>query len=74
MFASSRAGIAEKNKNSGMTAEAAARIAFQQTMRGKAVVIPGVANRVFVLFAKILPNTSLTNIIRYINRKRGHKS
>jgi len=69
-----RAGIAEKNKNSGMTAEAAARIAFQQTMRGKAVVIPGVANRVFVLFAKILPNTSLTNIIRYINRKRGHKS
>jgi len=69
-----RAGIAEKNKNSGMTAEAAARIAFQQTMRGKAVVIPGVANRVFVLFAKILPNTSLTHIIRYINRKRGHKS
>jgi hypothetical protein len=27
-----------------------------------------------VLFAKILPNTSFTNIIRYINKKRGHKS
>jgi short-subunit dehydrogenase len=70
----SRAGIAEKNRNSGMTAEAAARIAFQETMRGKAVVIPGMANRVFVLLAKILPSTSFTNIIRYINRRRGHKS
>jgi uncharacterized protein len=70
----SRAGIAEKNTSSGMTAEAAARIAFQETMRGKAVVIPGIANRVFVLFAKLLPNTSFTGIIRYINRKRGHKS
>jgi len=69
----SRAGIAEKNKNSGMSAEAAARIAFQDTMRGKPVVIPGIANRVFVLMAKLLPNTSFTNIIRYINRKRGHK-
>jgi uncharacterized protein len=69
----SRAGIAEKNKSSGMTAEAAARIAVQGTMRGKPVVIPGVGNRVFVLLAKLLPNTSFTNIIRYINRKRGHK-
>jgi short-subunit dehydrogenase len=68
----SRAGIAEKSKNSGMTSEAAARIAFQETMRGKPVVIPGVANRVFVLLAKFLPNTTFTNIIRYINRKRGH--
>ena len=69
----SRAGIVEKNKSSGMTAEAAARIATQGTMRGKPVVIPGVANRVFVLLAKLLPNTSFTGIIRYINRKRGHK-
>jgi uncharacterized protein len=70
----SRAGIAEKNKNSGMTAESAARIAFRETMRGKPVVIPGLANRVFVLLAKVLPNTAFTSIIRYINRKRGHKS
>jgi uncharacterized protein len=70
----SRAGIAEKNKGSGMTAEAAARIAFRETMRGRAVVIPGMANRFFVLLAKLLPSTSFTGIIRYINRKRGHKS
>jgi short-subunit dehydrogenase len=70
----SRAGIAEKDKSSGMTAEAAARIAFRETMRGRAVVIPGATNRLFVLIAKILPNTAFTEIIRYINRKRGHKS
>ena len=70
----SRAGIGEKNKRSGMTAEAAARIAYVETMRGKPVVIPGMANRMFVLLAKLLPNSSFTGIIRYINRKRGHKS
>jgi short-subunit dehydrogenase len=70
----SRAGIAEKNKGSGMSAEAAARIAFEETMRGKAVVIPGAANRLFVLLAKVLPSTTFTGIIRYINRKRGHKT
>ncbi|HZI51665.1 MAG TPA: SDR family NAD(P)-dependent oxidoreductase [Terriglobia bacterium] len=69
-----RAGIAEKNKNSGMTAAAAARIAFGETMRGKAVVIPGAENRLFVVLAKLLPNTAFTSIIRYINQKRGHKN
>jgi short-subunit dehydrogenase len=54
-----------------MTAGAAARIAYRETMRGKPVVIPGLANRVFVLFAKLLPNSAFTSIIRYINRKRG---
>ena len=69
-----RAGIAEKNQSSGMTAAAAARIAFEETMRGKAVVIPGVENRLFVVLAKLLPSRSFTGIIRYINRKRGHKN
>ncbi len=69
-----RAGIVEKNKTSGMTAEAAARIAYRGTMRGKAVVIPGMTNRIFVLLAKLLPNSSFTGVIRYINLKRGHKS
>jgi short-subunit dehydrogenase len=70
----SRAGIGENNKSSGMTAEAAARIAFRETMRGKAVAIPGMTNRLFVLLAKLLPNTSITGIIRYINKRRGHKN
>lgn len=68
-----RAGIAEKNKNSGMTAEAAARIAYRETMRGKPVVIPGVGNRVFVLLAKVLPGTAFARLARYINRKRGQR-
>lgn len=68
-----RAGIAEKDRNSGMTAEAAARIAYRETMRGKDVVIPGMANRLFVCLAKLLPNSSFTGIVRYINRKRGQR-
>ena len=67
----SRAGIAEKDRNSGMTAEAAARIAYQETMRGKAVVIPGLANRLFVCVAKLMPSSLFTGIVRYINRQRG---
>jgi hypothetical protein len=70
----SRAGIVEKNKGSGMTAEAAARIAFRETMRGKTVVVPGIANRVFVALGKLLPNSFFAGIIRYINVQRGHKS
>jgi short-subunit dehydrogenase len=70
----SRAGIVEKDKQSGMTAEDAARIAYTETIRGKAVVIPGMTNRLFVLLAKLLPNSSFAGIIRYINLKRGHKN
>jgi hypothetical protein len=68
-----RAGIAERNKNSGMTAAAAARTAYRATLQGKAVAIPGILNRLFVLFAKLLPNTYFTGIIRYINRRRGQR-
>ena len=68
-----RAGIAEKSKSSGMTADAAARIAFRETMRGTPVIIPGLANKVFVVVAKILPNSTFAGIVRYINRLRGQK-
>jgi len=69
----SRADIAEKNKSSGMTAEAAARIGFAETMREKSVVIPGLENRLFVAAAKLLPSSTFTGIVRFINRLRGHK-
>jgi short-subunit dehydrogenase len=69
----SRANIAEKNKSSGMTAEAAARIGFTETMREKSVVIPGLENRLFVAAAKLLPSSIFTGIVRFINRLRGHK-
>lgn len=67
----SRAGIAEKNTTSGMTAQAAARIAFVETMSGKPVVIPGLPNRLFVVASKILPSSSFSGIVRFINRMRG---
>ena len=68
-----RAGIGEKDKGYGMTPQAAARIAFRGTLRGKAVVIPGMPNRIFVFVARLLPSSAFTGIVRYINRLRGHK-
>jgi short-subunit dehydrogenase len=66
----SRAGIGEKQEGSGMTAEAAAHIAYIQTMRGKHIIVPGFVNRVFVFFARHLPLGIATHLIRIINRKR----
>jgi short-subunit dehydrogenase len=67
----SRAGMGEKRKDSGMTAPAAARIAYVETLRGTHVVVPGLVNRVFVFLAKILPSTAVPRFIRFINRQRG---
>jgi uncharacterized protein len=67
-----RAGIAEKNRHAGLTAEAAAHIAYVTTMRGQAVVIPGIANRLFVGLATLLPSRLVTRAVRAINRRRGH--
>jgi len=67
----SRAGIAVKNKNSGMSSEAAARIAYPETMRGKAIVVPGLPNRMFVLASRLLPGSSFARVVKLINRKRG---
>ena len=66
-----RAGIAVKNKDSGMTSEAAAHIAYTETMRGKAIIVPGLPNRMFVLASRLLPGSSFAKIVKLINRKRG---
>ncbi len=67
----SRAGIREKRKDSGMTAREAARIAYVETLRGKHIVVPGFFNRLFVFAAGLLPASSITSLIRLINRRRG---
>lgn len=67
----SRAGIGQKRTNTGMTAEAAARIAYEETMRGKHIVVPGLINRVFVKVARLLPDTAVPRLVRFINRQRG---
>ena len=66
-----RAGIAVKNKNSGMTAEAAAQIAYEETMRCKAIVVPGFPNRLFVLASRVLPGGFLAKVVTFINSRRG---
>lgn len=68
-----RAGIAERNRHSGLTAQAAAHIAYVTTMRGHAVVVPGIANRLFVVLATLLPSPLVTRAVRAINRLRGHR-
>src|SRR6266576_1003000 len=55
----SRAGIGQKHTSSGMTAEAAARIAYLETLRGKHIVVPGFVNRVFVFLAQLLPDSTV---------------
>ena len=67
----SRAGIREKNKDSGMTAEETARIAYQTTVRGQHIVVPGLVNRIFVAVAKLAPAGWMTSLVRVINRQRG---
>src|SRR5262245_41093546 len=66
-----RAGIGEKNKTSGMTAEAAAHVAYEATVHGKHIAVPGLVNRVFVSVAKLLPIGVMANLVRLINRQRG---
>jgi uncharacterized protein len=69
-----RAGIREKSKSAGMTADAAARIAYTQTMQGTQIVVPGLSNRLFVLLARALPPSSVPGFVRFINRQRGQSS
>jgi hypothetical protein len=66
-----RAGIAVKNKNSGMTAEAAAQIAYTGMMRGKDIVVPGFPNRLFVFASRVLPSGVFAKVVKRINRARG---
>jgi len=67
----SRAGIGQKRKESGMTAEAAARVAYDKTLKGTPIVVPGFWNRLYVLLAHALPVQMVSGLIRFINRQRG---
>jgi len=67
----SRAGIGQKSEQSGMTAEAAARIAYVETLRGKHIVVPGLVNRLYVFVSRLLPVQVVPDLIRFINRQRG---
>ena len=66
-----RAGIVEKHRNAGLTAQAVAQIAVRETLRGRRLVVPGFLNRLFVCLARHLPVTSGTRFVRLINYVRG---
>ena len=66
-----RAGITEKDKSAGVSAETVAQIAVRQTLRGKHLVIPGFSNRLFVFLARRLPYAFVPRFVRFINNARG---
>jgi uncharacterized protein len=66
-----RAGIAHRNDAAGASAEAVAKIAVRQTLRGKHLVVPGFAHRVFVFVARRLPVSVVPAAVRFINSIRG---
>src|SRR5438128_5986411 len=66
-----RAGIGQKRTSAGMTAEEAARVAYAETRRGKHIVVPGLVNRLFVFLAKLLPDSTVAGLVRFVNRQRG---
>lgn len=66
-----RAGIADKRPDSGMPAKEAARIAYQATVRGVHLVVPGFLNRVFMMVMRLLPVSAAPKLIRFINGRRG---
>jgi len=66
-----RAGIAHRNQAAGASPEAVAKIAVRQTLKGKHLVVPGFANRVFVFFMRRLPVSVVPRLVRFINSARG---
>ena len=66
-----RAGIPEKNKAAGATAERIAEIAARQTLKGKRVVVTGLPNHLFAFLARRLPLVLVPRIVRFINKTRG---
>ena len=66
-----RAGITEKNKSAGVSAESVARVAVRETLRGKHLVVPGFSNRLFVFLTRRLPFAFVPRFVRFINNARG---
>lgn len=67
----SRAGIAERRKTAGVTAESVAEIAARETLKGSLLVVPGFFNKLFVFLARRLPLPIVLWCVMLINRTRG---
>lgn len=66
----SRAGIADDGE-SGMPAEAVARVTYRELMKGRRVIVPGFQNKLFVFITKFLSPSASASLLARINRKRG---
>ncbi len=66
-----RAGIAHRDHAAGVDPQVVARIALRQTLRGKPLVVPGFANKLYVFLARRLPVSIVPGIVRSINSARG---
>lgn len=66
-----RAGIAHRNDAAGASPEAVAKIAVRQALKGKHLVVPGFANRLFVFVTRRLPVSVVPRVVRFINSARG---
>ena len=66
-----RAGIVETDRLTGSTAEDVARVAIDQTLKGKHLVVPGTVNRAFVFLGRHLTAKAFARLTRIVNRVRG---
>jgi short-subunit dehydrogenase len=65
-----RAGVEDKS-NSGMPAAAVAKISVDAALSGKAIVVPGSLNKLFVFFSRHLPASLVARGVKLINNRRG---
>ncbi len=66
-----RAGMREKTSRLGMDPQAVASIACRGLFRGKAVVVPGTLNALYVMASKVMPRRLIAALTRRVNRRRG---
>lgn len=67
-----RAGVKSKGiPGTQMRAEAVADAAYEGTLRGDALIVPGWGNKLMLLGARLLGSHRLPGIVRAVNRLRG---
>ncbi|WMJ80826.1 SDR family oxidoreductase [Clostridium sp. MB40-C1] len=57
------------NLKNAMSAKKVAEIAYEGLMKNKKIIIPGTLNKFLVFMSKIIPRSSLANIVRKIQSK-----
>lgn len=55
-----------------MDAASVAQIGYEGLMRGQAIVVPGLLNKIMVFFPRLLPRTLLARIVRRAQERVGH--